>query len=64
MFLKKLLGPSGYVSPIDEALMTFDKEHPKKSASQKREINKYAEIYRLRDNPNAKPTPPKFWDKF
>lgn len=39
----------GYVSEIDLFLADFDKAHPKKSASQKAEITKFARIGKLRD---------------
>ena len=38
-----------YVSPLDEFLNQFDQEHPKLSKSQQKEKEKYARIYRLRD---------------
>lgn len=34
-----------YVSPIDQLLQKFDQEHPEKSASQLKEINKHADIF-------------------
>lgn len=43
-----------YVSPLDQFLAEFDKEHPGLSKSQKHEVNKYRRIYRLRDD--AKPS--------
>lgn len=38
-----------YVSPLDQFLAEFDKYHPGLSKSQKREVDKYRRIYRLRD---------------
>lgn len=53
-----------YVSEIDQDLQKFDKEHPEPSASQKKEQEKYAKIYRLRDtvNPSKKTDIP--WENF
>ena len=39
-----------YVSPIDQFLNQFDKEHAGLSESQKKEIAKFRRIYRLRDD--------------
>lgn len=38
-----------YVSPIDQFLNQFDKEHPTLSESQRKEKSKYQRIYFLRD---------------
>ncbi|MGE3920416.1 MAG: CBU_0585 family protein [Gammaproteobacteria bacterium] len=40
-----------YISKIDKFLKEFDVTHPKKSASQNKEIKKYQRIFKLRDNP-------------
>ena len=41
-----------YVSPYDQFLFRFDKEH-KKSPSQIKEIKKHERIFELRDKPDA-----------
>lgn len=38
-----------YVSPLDEFMAEYDKQHPKKSVSQEKEIKKAARVARLRD---------------
>lgn len=38
-----------YISEIDSVLQAFDKEHPELSKAQKKEQEKYAHIYYLRD---------------
>lgn len=63
--LKEFLGLGYYTSELDEFLENYDKNHPRLSASQRTELEKYQRIYSLRDNPEAtdakKAT---FWDKF
>ena len=39
-----------YSSQIDQFLAAFDKAHPKRSRSQRREQSKYRAIYKLRDS--------------
>lgn len=65
--IKEILGLTYYTSKLDQFLSDFNKTHPKLSLSQRAEIAKYENIYRLRDNPSA--TAPvnedqQFWDKF
>lgn len=63
--LRNWLNLNFFVSPLDQFLAGFDKTHPRKSASQRKEIEKYEQIYRLRDNPNARQQAPEtLWDKF
>ncbi len=63
--LKNWLNLNFFVSKLDQFLMQFDKTHPKKSASQRKEIEKYARIYRLRDNPHAaQQSSETLWEKF
>ena len=53
-----------FVSEIDQFLQAFDAKHPKLSAAQEKEKQKYAKIYFDRDNPNH-PDPVKtFWEVF
>jgi hypothetical protein len=63
--LKEFLGLGYYTSELDEFLKNYDKNHPKFSASQRSEIEKYQRIYHLRDDPQAAdPKKTTFWDKF
>lgn len=63
--LKNWLNLDFFVSQLDQFLKQFDKTHPKKSASQRKEIAKYERIYRLRDNPHATQQPREtLWDQF
>lgn len=62
--IKEFLGLGYYTSELDLFLTEFDKTHPKSSASQRKEKDKYARIYRLRDNPNQHEPNEKFWDRF
>lgn len=41
-----------YVSPIDQFINQFDKEHPELSKSQHKEKAKYSRVYYLRDVAN------------
>lgn len=62
--IKEFLGLSYYTSELDQFLSDFDKNHPRLSASQRAEKEKYARLYRLRDNPKQPETDETFWDKF
>lgn len=53
-----------YVSEIDQFLANFDKEHPKLSKSQAKEVEKYERIYFLRDTENRPESPKKLWKEF
>ncbi|KTD27526.1 hypothetical protein E3983_09685 [Legionella israelensis] len=52
-----------YVSPYDEFLYKFDREH-EKSKSQVKEIKKHERIAKLRDDPNAQDEKEKIWSEF
>lgn len=52
MFMKKI--DKKFVSSIDQKLAEFDKTHPF-SASQEAEVQKYARIMQLRDQPENNP---------
>lgn len=65
--IKEILGLTYYTSKLDQFLSNFNKTHPRLSLSQRQEKEKYAQIYKLRDNPNASPhqnEDTQFWDKF
>lgn len=67
MCLKKLFKckvTQYYVSDIDKFLAEFDRTHPQKSLSQKKEIAKYKRISDLRDNPVLTDLTSKIWDGF
>lgn len=62
--LKEFLGLTYYTSQLDEFLENYDKEHPKLSVSQRKEIDKYKRVYALRDNPHQHSPNEQLWDKF
>lgn len=62
--IRALLGLTYYTSKIDEFLMDFDKSHPRLSASQREEVEKYNRVYKLRDDTHAHDQQDKFWDQF
>jgi hypothetical protein len=62
--IKEFLGLDYYTSPLDEFLANFDKSHPKLSASQRKELEKYKRIYALRDRPQEVKVDKPLWDKF
>ena len=47
--LKALLGLEYYTSELDDFLQQYNKNHPRLSASQQAEYNKYQLINQLRD---------------
>ena len=63
-FIKKFLNLTYYISEIDQFLMNFDKTHPRLSASQRAEKEKYARIYKLRDQPVQSTNTSTFLDNF
>ena len=62
--LKEFLNLGYYVSQLDQFLAEYDRAHPKLSASQQAEKNKYDRIFKLRDDAKAQPAAVSFWDKF
>jgi hypothetical protein len=62
--IKAFLNLTYYTSELDQFLFKYDQRHPRQSASQRQEIEKYARIYRLRDNTEPQPEKTSFWDKF
>lgn len=67
-FIKSFFGLNRYVSALDQFLKSYNHHHPLLSLSQRQEKEKYAKIYRLRDNATIKQTGTKntliSWDKF
>ena len=63
-FLKEFFNLTYYTSQLDQFLSDFNQKHPKLSASQRAEKNKYDRIFEQRDQP-SQPTPKKnLWDQF
>lgn len=62
--IKEFLGLLYYTSPLDSFLALFDQEHPRLSASQRKEKEKHARIVKLRDDPHYVEHKDTFWDKF
>lgn len=61
---REFLGLSFYISPLDKFLASFKKKHPKPSASQIKEIEKYQRISTQRDNPTEDIPKKRFWNHF
>lgn len=53
-----------YVSPDDQFLKNFDKQHPQRSTSQQREISKHERIAKLRDDAQAVDSKNEIWSGF
>lgn len=63
--LKEFLNLNFYVSKLDQFLTEFDKKHPNLSASQRKEMEKFERIYKLRDDAKASDVKPDtFWKNF
>lgn len=62
--IKEFLGLGYYTSELDTFLNAFDKNNPKLSLSQRKEIEKYRRIDALRDNPTQPEQKNTFWDNF
>ncbi|MCD6055684.1 MAG: hypothetical protein K0R12_646 [Gammaproteobacteria bacterium] len=65
-FLKRLFSKPnrGYVSEMDTFLESLKQKVPALSDSQKKLINKYARLVKLRDKGEETPDKPVPWDKF
>ena len=64
MNIKEFLGLTYFTSKLDQFLAAYDKSHPKLSASQRKEVEKYARINQLRDHASQPHHENIFWDKF
>lgn len=62
--IKKFLNLTYYTSEIDQFLSHFRRKHPRLSASQRQEKEKYDRISKLRDCSEQATTHHTFWDKF
>ena len=62
--IKDFLGLTYYTSELDQFLKYIDRQNPKLSESQRKEKEKYACIFQLRDNPNQPEVAEKFWVNF
>lgn len=64
-FLKKIFKKKPpYVSPVEQFLLEFDKEHPNLSRSQQAEIKKFSRINYLRDHVVKPDDKNKNWEGF
>lgn len=63
MGIRAFLGLSYYESELDQFLAEYDHKHPKPSAAQRQEIDKYRRIYALRDGQQAAEKTD-LWEKF
>lgn len=62
--MKFLKRNKSFVSDIDLFLEKFDREHPQRSASQKREEDKYRKIFAMRDRKQPQPDKRVLWERF
>lgn len=62
--IKEFLGLAYYTSGLDKFLANFDKTHPKMSASQRKEVEKYQRVFAERDHVNTNKTKETFWVLF
>jgi hypothetical protein len=63
MNIKAFLGLTYYTSELDIFLKEYNKNHPKLSASQRQEVEKYRKIFEMRDGKTVE-QPSDMWDKF
>lgn len=62
--IRAFLGLEYYTSGLDQFLMDYRKEHPRLSASQRKEKDKFERVKEMRDNPNYRGPYETFWEKF
>ena len=62
--IKEFLNLTYYTSDLDIFLAEYENKHPRISASQRVEMEKYARIFSLRDHPRTEKPASKLWDKF
>jgi hypothetical protein len=62
--IKSLLGLDYYTSELDQFLTEFSKKHPKLTPNQRKEVQKYERVYRLRDDPQYVEHKSTFWANF
>lgn len=62
--LKRWFNLDFYVSSLDRFLEAYRQKHPRMSASQRAEIEKYAALNKQRDDVNAPTTKTTFWKNF
>lgn len=55
---------TNYVSEIDQLLLSFDQQNPELSSSQRKERQKYLNIYFLRDKAERPETTTLMWEGF
>jgi hypothetical protein len=62
--IREFLNLTYFTSKLDQFLNAFDQAHPRLSASQREEKEKYDRIFKLRDDANAKEDKKNFWSNF
>lgn len=62
--IRAFLGLEYYTSGLDQFLIDFRKAHPRLSASQRKEKDKYERISEMRDNSHYREPHENFWEKF
>lgn len=62
--IRAFLGLSYYTSSLDQFLKEYNQAHPRLSASQRVEKEKFDKIAKMRDNPHYHAPKASFWDKF
>jgi hypothetical protein len=58
------LKKKNYLSEMDSFLQEFDRTHPKRSASQQKELKQATRIARLRDRVHHTAKQSKIWEEF
>lgn len=62
--IKKIFGMVSYHSELDDFLCSFDRQHPKWSASQREEHDKHAWVFKCRDEKIHEIKKETFWNNF
>lgn len=62
--IREFLGLGFYTSELDQFLEEYEKNHPKLTLSQRKEVEKYARIHQLRDNPTQSEKTTDIWEDF
>ena len=63
--IRAFLGLNYYTSELDQFISDFRHDRGHLSASQRKEVEKYNQLNKTRDNPDAvQITKKSFWDKF
>ncbi len=62
--IRQFLNLTYYTSELDQFLSDFDKSHPRMSAPQRKEKDKYDRIFTLRDTRTNAETKKSIWGNF